>query len=175
MLRIRDAAADDTEAIALATATGWRTAYRGIVTDERLDELPVDRWRREIGEGLRRPVADAFTRVADVDGAFAGYCYVAAPPRDADAAQGVAGERVAELVALYVNPEHRGHGTGAALMGAALQRLAELGYERAFLWTFAENDRTIAFYERHGWSRDGAEKVHARAQAVAVRLQRPVP
>ncbi len=52
-------------------------------------------------------VRDAFTRVAEVDGAFAGYCYV-------------------------------------------------------------------AFYERQGWSRDGAEKVHPRAQAVAVRLQRAV-
>ncbi len=170
MLQVRDAAVDDTEAIVSATATGWRTAYRGIVTDERLAELPVDRWRREIGEGLRRPVADAFTRVAEVDGAFAGYCYVAAPPREAEDAPGDV-----ELVALYVDPEHRGQGAGSALMRTALTRLAELGYERVFLWTFAENDRTIAFYERHGWSRDGAEKVHPRAQAVAVRLQRAVP
>jgi ribosomal protein S18 acetylase RimI-like enzyme len=171
VLRIRDAGEDDTEAIVSATANGWQTAYRGIVTDERLADLPVDRWRKEIGEGLRNPIGDAFTRVAEVDGAFAGYCFVAAPPREAqDAAPGVA-----ELVALYVNDEHRSLGAGGALTKAALERLAELGYERVFLWTFAENERAIAFYERHGWSRDGEEKVHERAQAVAVRLQRPVP
>jgi GNAT superfamily N-acetyltransferase len=171
VLRIRDADVDDAEAIVSATVDGWQTAYRGIVSDERLAELPVERWRREVTDGLRSPVADAFTRIAEDDGAFVGYCYVAAPPREAaDAAEGVA-----ELVALYVNHEQRGQGAGSALLEAALERLAELGYVRAFLWTFAENERTISFYERHGWSRDGEEKVHERAQAVAVRLQRPVP
>jgi ribosomal protein S18 acetylase RimI-like enzyme len=171
VLRIRNAEVDDAEAIVSATVDGWQTAYRGIVSDERLAELPVERWRGEVTDGLRRPVADAFTRIAEDDGAFVGYCYVAAPPREAaDAASGVA-----ELVALYVNHEHRGQGAGSALMEAALERLGELGYERVFLWTFKENQRTISFYERHGWSRDGEEKVHERAQAVAVRLQRPVP
>jgi ribosomal protein S18 acetylase RimI-like enzyme len=59
-------------------------------------------------------------------------------------------------------------------MDAALDRLAELPYDGAFLWTFKENDRAIGFYERHGWRRDGAEKVHPRAQAVAVRFRRPL-
>jgi hypothetical protein len=36
-----------------------------------------------------------------------------------------------------------------------------------------ENAPAIAFYERHGWSRDGEEKVHPRAQAVAIRFRHP--
>ena len=151
------------------TVAGWRTGYRGIVAPERLADLPVERWRHEIGVGLRRPVADAFTYVAEIDGVFSGYCYVAAPSREADL-----GPEAAELVAMYVDPEHWRQGAGKALMGAALERLAALPYTEAVLWTFKKNDRAIAFYERNGWRPDGAEKIHPRSGEPAVRLRRPV-
>ena len=47
-------------------------------------------------------------------------------------------------------------------MRAALERLAALPYDEVVLWTFEENARAIAFYERHGWRPDGAEKIHPR-------------
>jgi GNAT superfamily N-acetyltransferase len=151
------------------TVAGWRAGYRDIVAPEKLAELPVERWRHEVGMGLRRPVADAFTYVAEIDGAFAGYCYVAAPSRESDL-----GPEFAEVVAMYVDPDHWRDGAGSALMEAALQRLAGLPYTDAVLWAFKENRRAIAFYERHGWRVDGSEKVHARTEEPAVRLRRPV-
>jgi GNAT superfamily N-acetyltransferase len=151
------------------TVAGWRTGYRDIVAPERLADLPVERWRHEIGVGLRRPVADAFTYVAEIDGVFGGYCYVAAPSREADL-----GPEAAELVAMYVDPEHWRQGAGSALMEAALERLAGLPYTEVILWTFKQNDRAIAFYERSGWRPDGAEKIHPRSGEPAVRLRRPV-
>jgi len=151
------------------TVAGWRVGYRDIVSPERLADLPVERWRHEVGVGLRRPVADAFTYVAEVDGGFAGYCYVAAPSREADL-----GPDAAELVAMYVDPDHWRQGAGNALMEASVQRLTGLPYEEAVLWTFKENDRAIAFYERTGWRADGAEKIHPRTGEPAVRLRRPV-
>jgi GNAT superfamily N-acetyltransferase len=148
---------------------GWRSGYRDIVAPERLLDLPIARWRHEVGVGLRRPVADAFTYVAEVDGSFAGYCYVAAPSREADP-----GPKAAELVAMYVDPDHWRQGVGNALMRAALERLAGLSYQEAVLWTFKENGRAIAFYERYGWQPDGAEKIHPRTGEPAVRFRRPV-
>lgn len=118
---------------------------------------------------MRRPVADAFTYVAELDGGFAGYCYVAAPSLEADL-----GPDVAELVAMYVDPEHWREGVGNALMDTAFERLAGLPYEEAVLWTFKENARAIAFYERHGWRADGSEKIHARTGEPATRYRRPV-
>jgi ribosomal protein S18 acetylase RimI-like enzyme len=56
-----------------------------------------------------------------------------------------------------------------------MQRLSDLPYDEVILWTFKENAPAIAFYERHGWSRDGGEKVHPRSGAVAIRFRRPVP
>ena len=119
--------------------------------------------------GLRRPVADAFTYVAELDGGFAGYCFVAAPSLEADL-----GPEAAELVAMYVDPDHWRQGVGNALLGAALERLAGLPYEEVVLWTFKENGRAIAFYERHGWRPDASEKIHARTGEPAVRYRRPV-
>jgi ribosomal protein S18 acetylase RimI-like enzyme len=167
-VRVRDAIPDDTDAIVAVTATGWRTAYRDIVAPERLADLPVARWRHEIQVGLLRPVDDAFSYVAEIDGEFAGYCFVAAPSREPDL-----GRKVAELVAIYVQPDRWRQGAGEALMNAAMERLAGLPYDEVVLWTFKENVPAIAFYERHGWGRDGAEKVHPRAQAVAIRFRHP--
>lgn len=151
------------------TVAGWRAGYRDIVAAEKLAELPVERWRHEVGVGLRRPVADSFTYVAEIDGDFAGYCYVAAPSRESDL-----GPEFAEVVAMYVDPNHWRDRAGSALMETAMERLAGLPYTDAVLWTFKENQRAIAFYERHGWRADGSEKVHARSEAPAVRLRRPV-
>jgi ribosomal protein S18 acetylase RimI-like enzyme len=167
-VRVREATPDDTDAIVAVNAAGWRAAYRGIVAPERLADLPIPRWRHEVHVGLLRPVEDAFTFVAEIGGQFVGYCYVAAPSREADLAG-----TVAELAAIYVDPDHWRQGAGSALMGAALERLGELPYEEVVLWTFKENTPAIAFYERHGWRRDGDEKVHPTAQAVAIRFRRP--
>jgi len=167
-VRVRDATPDDTDAIVAVTAAGWRTAYRGIVALDRLAELPVSRWRHEVHVGLRRPVEDAFSYVAEIDGGFAGYCFVAAPSREPEL-----GPDVAELVAIYVEPDRWRHGVGAALMRAAMDRLSKLPYDEVFLWTFKENAPAISFYERHGWRADGDAKVHPRSQAVAIRFRHP--
>jgi GNAT superfamily N-acetyltransferase len=164
---IREATPADAEAIVSATEAGWREGYAGIVRPERLKNLPVERWRHEVGVGLRRPVADAFTRIAEIDGEFAGYTYVAAPARDGDL-----GPEEAELVAIYVLPERWRQGAGDVLMRAALERLEELGYAAAVLWTFEANERAMAFYERHGWAPDGAERHNEPADAKVVRLRR---
>lgn len=167
MLRLREATPEDIEAIVAATEAGWLHGYRDIVAPQRLAGLPVERWRHEVSVGLRRPRGDAFTLIAEMDGEFAGYCFVAAPSR-----QGELGPSQAELVALYVIPGRWGHGAGGALLEAAMDRVAALGYEGAFLWTFAENERAICFYEAHGWEPDGERKRHSEAGAVALRFRK---
>ena len=119
-------------------------------------QLPVERWRHEVGVGLRRPVDDAFTCVAEIDGGFAGYCYVAAPR-----ARRTSAPEAAELVAIYVDPEHWREGAGNALMEAALAQLAGLPYARRVLWTFEGNApaRSPSTSATAG-ARTAAEKIH---------------
>jgi len=52
---------------------------------------------------------------------------------------------------LYVAPERRGEGIGAALLDAAERALAEAGADRVALEALADNDRARAFYAEHGY------------------------
>ncbi len=53
-------------------------------------------------------MADSFTRIAEIDGAPVGYCFVAAPGREEPK-----GSRIAELVAIYVDPQPLGPAASA--------------------------------------------------------------
>lgn len=166
-IRVREGVPADAEAMARVNAAGWREGYRGILPDERRESPPVAQWRREMREGLRSPRGDSFTRIAELDGEFAGYCFVSAPGREESD-----GSKVAELVAVYVEPELWGRGAGGALLRSALDEVAALGYGRLLLWTFAGNDRAIRFYERHGFAADGAERRLVGTGTPTLRMSR---
>jgi GNAT superfamily N-acetyltransferase len=166
VFEIREARVDDAEAIVQLTAAGWRSAYPGIVPEERIEKLPIAGWRHDVGSGLRSPAGDSFTRIAEADGEAAGYCFVAAPGREEPAAS-----TVAEVVALYVDPGRWRQGIGRALLGSAEDEAGSRGYTEAFLWSFERNAQAIAFYEERGWSRDGAARPHAATGAPTVRLR----
>ena len=59
---------------------------------------------------------------------------------------------------MFAVPAAWGSGVGSALMTAALDDLRERGYSEATVWSFADNERANRFYERHRFTRDGAER-----------------
>jgi len=75
------------------------------------------------------------------------------PSRDADA------QGLGEVYALYVDPKRHQAGAGRLLMAEARRRLLEQGIDEAVLWVLQGNDRAASFYEREGWSPDGATRV----------------
>jgi ribosomal protein S18 acetylase RimI-like enzyme len=89
--------------------------------------------------------------VAEVGGEPAGFTYVG--PSETDGA--------AELYAIHVEPHLVGSGIGRHLMINALEQLAEFDVERAVLWVLADNPVARRFYERGGWTPDGATRVEA--------------
>ena len=170
MIRVREARISDAAAMAEVNAAGWRVGYRGLVPREYLEHLPVAQWRREMTAGLRDPRGDSFTRIAELDGEFAGYCFVAAPGREQPD-----DSRRAELVALYVVPERWGGGAGGALVDAALAEAAARGYEAIEVWTFEANERALRLYERHGFGEDGGRRPFAKTGTPTLRLLRSLP
>ena len=87
--------------------------------------------------------------------------------RDADATS-----EVGEVRTMFAAPAAWGRGVGHALMTAALDDLRERGYSEATVWSFADNERANRFYERHGFTRDGAERTEetwARIREVRYR------
>ena len=129
----------------------WQSAFRGIVPDERLDALRVERSADRF-RGYLAPAEAADQRfILAVSGdtalGFVGF----GTTRDED----VDSARVAEVRGLYVHPAHWRRGVGRRLLGAAVDALAADGFEAATLWTLADSEASRAFYEAQGWRTDG--------------------
>jgi GNAT superfamily N-acetyltransferase len=80
---------------------------------------------------------------------------------------------VGEVRSFFVAAGRWGRGIGRELMAAALDSLRERGCTEATVWSFAANERATAFYERAGFTRDGADKTEAAwAHLPEVRFRR---
>jgi ribosomal protein S18 acetylase RimI-like enzyme len=170
LIAVRDAVPDDADAIAEINAAGWRTAYVGLIDRDRLANLPVKVWSREIRANLEELSSGSFSIVAELDGRIAGSCFVTGRARDGDLP-----DDVAELIAIYVDPSHWRQGVGSALMREAFERCSRQGKAEISLWTLSGNRAAQAFYERHGFEGDGNEQIHPLARAPAIRMRRPLP
>jgi ribosomal protein S18 acetylase RimI-like enzyme len=164
MVQVRRAVANDAVPIAGVHVRAWQVAYRGLMPDEVLDGLSVEpraRFWQQALAGERGPAV-----YVAVDGsAVVGFCAVASP-RDEDA-----GDDVAEIAAIYVEPDVWRIGVGRALMDAALAHLHADGRRWVTLWVLAENHRARDFYARFGLEPDGAEMTHQASGAKEVRLR----
>ena len=164
---MRHAEQPDVPAIAGVHVRAWRAAYRGLVHDAVLDSLSVAE-REQMWNGLVPGRDDAHvTIVAEIEGEVVGFCSVAAPSRDADAPEGTA-----EIPAIYVEPDRRRGGIGAALLDAALVALEAAGWRRVTLWVVATNANARAFYARFGFVPDGASQAVEDLAASLDRLAR---
>ncbi len=168
-IEIRPAAPSDAAEIAEAHVRAWQAAYRGLMPQDFLDGLDVERreagWRRLLdgptGFGVLVPV---------LDGRVVGFASTG-PSRD-DA------EGLAELYAINLHPDAWGHGAGSALLRAAEGEIARRGHHEAVLWVVPGNTRARRFYERHGWTSDGVERPIDVADGVSVpelRYRRALP
>jgi GNAT superfamily N-acetyltransferase len=81
---------------------------------------------------------------------------------------------VGEIRAFFVRPAVWRRGIGTALMQVALEQLRELEYAEATVWSFDANARANAFYEHHGFRRDGGEK-RARIWAGLLEVRYRLP
>ena len=158
-MTIRPAVTSDASAIAALHRASAMTAYREI--------FPRDEPFTGPGEsGWAKQTADeqSIVLVAEGDGVVG---FVAAgPSRDP-----FAGHAVGEGYALYVAPPHWRRGIGSELLERAAALLAERGMGECTLWVLEANAAARAFYERAGWTPDGALK-HAAACVTEVRYRR---
>jgi ribosomal protein S18 acetylase RimI-like enzyme len=173
VMDIRPARIEDVPQIALIHVQSWQGAYRGLLPQAYLDSLePAQRagmWAQVLSE---TNWSHGGTLVADVGGNLLGFISYG-PARDGDADQ----KRVAEILAIYLMPAAWGEGSGKQLMGAALGRLLEAGFDQATLWVLDSNVRARRFYEAGGWSADGAVKRDESwgFPMTEVRYRRPLP
>jgi len=144
---IRQATAEDAEAIARVQVMTWRAAYAGIMPAGFLAALS----EQKHGEGWRRQLSDSQTVVfvADKNAEVIGFAS-GGDSRDADRRGEV------EVYAIYVLPEHWGRGIGRELLAKLETALAN--NRGVGLWVLRDNRQAIQFYEAAGYRVDGAEK-----------------
>jgi ribosomal protein S18 acetylase RimI-like enzyme len=148
-MTIRQASPEYALRIATIHVEAWQAAYRGIVPDEYLRSLSVE--RRYAGWRQILEAAEESIWVAE-DGEMALGWISASRSRDVDAAQ-----TTGEIWAIYVDPICWGKGVGRALFAAAEQELRKRGFTDATLWVLKDNERAVRFYLSIGLVHDACE------------------
>jgi putative acetyltransferase len=111
------------------------------------DAAPAD-WKRRITDSLRAP--RALFLIADSAGSVVGNLglWPDANPASAHVA----------WIGMSVAAGFRSAGTGSALLEAAVGWASAADFRRVVLGVFPENVRAMAFYERHGFVREGLRR-----------------
>ena len=136
---VRSANFEDMALAAHIMVTSFRTAFAAFVSPETMDACTRPENCRDILESIYREGNMHFLMGSDQ-----GFlCWQET-------------EDAAEIVAIHSLPESWGSGLGHAMLIHALQ---QIGNQTVYLWAFRENTRACRFYEKHGFCRDGAERI----------------
>lgn len=139
---IKRASPEDAMAISRIYASSWKTAYRGIVPQQYLDELQDDFWESMFQKSIKNNCfrADLFY----VDDTPAG-CVAYGKARDEQLPDW------GEITSIYIHPDFYRKGYGEKLLNSALKYLKESGYQDCYLWVLSENSNAQKFYEANGF------------------------
>jgi ribosomal protein S18 acetylase RimI-like enzyme len=155
---IRRATIDDAKAIAEVHVKSWQAAYRGLLTDEFLQNLSVEQRERQWKAGVEN--LEQVILVYELENIVA-FCSFA-PSRDPDVDKG----KVAELGTIYALESVWGQGIGKQVWDAAIEQMRERKFSEVTLWVLKGNDRAIRFYERMGMTFDGNTKTETRQNGI---------
>jgi len=150
-MEVRHAEATDARAIAEVHVASWRGAYRGVIPDDFLSGLSVERRTKTWSATLCDPNVDIFVALND-SGSVVGFSSIQRS-RDDDAP-----EDTGEVTTIYVTPDEWGQGYGRALMGAVVAKARDRGFRCLTLWVLEANQRARRFYEAVGFTPDGVNK-----------------
>lgn len=169
---VRPAVPGDAPAMAALHVRAWRAAYQGVMPDAFLAGLAVAEreamWRRSLTEPDRAP-AERVILVAEADATVLGFAAAGHARGDDEHGMG-------ELYAINVDPPAWGGDAGTALLAAATAWL-DARFPVSILWVVDRNERARSFYERAGWSTDGATKVedYEGTRVTECRYRRAAP
>ncbi len=146
---IRLALLRDAPALARIHVEGWQAAYQHIFPPEAFAARTIEGRAAEWRELLAGPLDDDRVWVSEQDGRVVAFAYTR-PGHDTDI------NNPGELKLFYTDPRLKGSGLGLPLFSHAINDLRGRGLQ-PYLYTLRENAAARAWYEKRGWSPDGAE------------------
>ena len=148
---IRAARPEDAIAIARVHVASYRATYRGIMLDSHLESFSAATRARVFSEFIaegRYPID-----VLELD-RIVGFCGYG-PARDDDKDPAIC----CELQAIYLDPSVWRRGYGAEMTRRVVDWAQRNAFSEVVLWVLERNAPARAFYERLGFTADGATKV----------------
>ena len=154
---VREATTEDAKRVAEINVIGWHTAYKGLVPDDFLANMPFD-------EDIIRRTADRIQEheyyVAEVDDHVVGFASLEYPE-----------EKVVEIMALYIHPDFQKKGVGSALVNYICQHKKDAGYNRLVLWTI-KNGPSVGFYQKQGLQLSNMVQKFWKCNVPIIRLEK---
>ena len=142
-ITIRNATIKDIEEIADIKIEGWKTAYRGIIDDNFLDnmdrEKEIEKRKNNIDNGVNIIVAELNRKVV-------GFCLYRNYNKNVEKFP----EVDCEISSLYIKSNLRRNGIGRKLMKYTIELLKKEGKKKMILGCFENNYPSRAFYEKMG-------------------------
>ncbi len=147
--QIRTVTNEDSKTLADIQTTSWRSAFRGILSDEDLGRLTnVEKANNMYCRLLNEGKGHGY--IGEVDGKA--HCIAWWDrSRDADMPE------YAEIICIHSLPDNWRKGYGSQMMDRLLADIRAAGYHKVMLWVFTDNRRARAFYEAKGFT--ATEKV----------------
>ena len=146
---IRKAIIEDAYERAVCHVSSWRSAYKGIVPDEVLDNLSVEELSEKFKSRLENK--DILFYFAIYDSKIIGH-FNFCKSRDEDK------PNAGEIWGFYLTEKFWGKGCGRQMMDYTIDVLKNMGYNEVILWVLEENNRARRFYEKCGYVFDGTKK-----------------
>ena len=143
----------------------WRAAYRGILSDEYLDQMSVE----EMTESSKQILSESniyMCYYVEHNGKMIGRLVIC-DSRDEDK------PNAGEIAAMYLLEAFWNKGYGRKMMEFSLAELKHKGHDEVFLWVLEANSRGRQFYEKCGFVPDGTKKeIHIDKPLIVMRYVR---
>ncbi|MGJ3192088.1 GNAT family N-acetyltransferase [Paenarthrobacter sp. FR1] len=145
---VRGAEPADAPGMAKVHVDTWRETYRGLMSDEVLDDPGLLEFREKFWTAALTDsrYEQNSVAVASHEDTVIGIAMSGPIPDSAEESQ--------QLYVLYAYAAFHGSGVGEALLNAVIDPAAP-----AFLWVADPNPRAQAFYRKHGFVADGTVNI----------------
>lgn len=150
MFRIRYANIKDARTLGEIHSKSWKVAYKGIVQDEILKNITVEKRQAYFEKALTENWEEDAIIFKDNDAVgliCIGKC------RDADKT-----DTCGEIWGIYLLPEYWNMGIGSELINWGINELSKRNFSKVILWVLEENINARKFYEKVGFKHDGTVK-----------------
>ena len=152
MIQFRRATLVDPQALGQVQVTSWRSAFRGIASDDYLDhqanvENQVEDWKKILTDDTQ------LVFVAENDQHLIGYAW-AQREKNPDI------EWDSELISMHLLPAFKRQGIGRKLFSTVSTELQKQGCASVYLWVFEDNRSARAFYESLGGKLAGKQQIN---------------